>query len=113
MNLRRNLKKGETVFSQRSPSDYTFIINSGSVQIIETTPSNIKKTNEIFLEMRLIDGQPHPAAVKALSKNKFTVLTQECFNSLKDLNLQALMLLLKVLTARVQEVFRLANLQNP
>ena len=63
--------------------------------------------------MGLIDGQPRSATVKALNRSKVTVLIQECFNSLEDFNPQALMPLLKVLTARVREAFRLANLQNP
>ena len=118
MNFRRNLKKGETVFSQGSPSDCAFIINSGAIEIIETTHEGQKvigqlSENEIFGEMGLIDGKPRSATVKALRKSKVTVLSQECFNSLEDLNPQALMPLLKVLTARVRETFSLANLQNP
>ena len=112
-------KKGEEIIKEGMLSDCAYIIDSGKVEVSKILQNGEKqiisllKENDIFGEMGLIDGKPRSATVKALSKSKVTVLTQECFNSLEDLNPQALMPLLKVLTARVREAFRLANLQNP
>lgn len=110
---------GDVVFKAGSPSDCAYLIEAGTFEVFCLNGQGDKQVigvldqDDIFGEMGLIDGQPRSATVKALSKSKVTVLTQECFNSLEDLNPQALMPLLKVLTARVREAFRLANLQNP
>ena len=107
------------VFKAGSPSDCAYLIEAGTFEVFYLDKHGDKQVigvldqDDIFGEMGLIDGKPRSATVKALSKSKVTVLSQECFNSLEDLNPQALMPLLKVLTARVREAFSLANLQNP
>jgi CRP-like cAMP-binding protein len=87
MNFIRNLKKGETVFSQGSPSDCAFIINSGAIEIIETTHEGQKvigqlSENEIFGEMGLINGKPRSAIAAALEDSVVFIMTQISFDKL-------------------------------
>jgi len=63
--------------------------------------------------MEIIDGQPRSATVTALEKSKVSLITQECFHSMKTTNPEALMPLLRVLSARIRDSFKLLNTQNP
>jgi CRP/FNR family transcriptional regulator, cyclic AMP receptor protein len=115
MNLRRKLKKGETIFSQGSPSDCAFIINSGSVEIIENTSKGQKvigqlTENEIFGEMGLIDGKPRSATVRALEDSVVFIMTQVSFDKLAREKPEALLPILKVLSGRLRETM---NLMRP
>ena len=117
--ITKKFKKYDCIFKEGTMGDSAYMIDSGKVGIISGTDKNgqrrvvaLLRKNDIFGEMGLIDGKPRSATVKALSKNKVTVLSQDCFNTLEDINPKALMPLLKVLTTRVREAFRLANLEN-
>ncbi|MGK0179776.1 MAG: CRP-like cAMP-binding protein [Nitrospinales bacterium] len=115
MNLRRNLKKGETIFSQGSQSDCAFIINSGSVEIIENTLKGQKvigqlTENEIFGEMGLIDGRPRSATARALEDSVVFKMTQVSFDKLAREKPEALLPILKVLSSRLRETM---NLMRP
>lgn len=108
MNLRRNFKKGGTIFHQGTPSDCAFIISSGSVEISEDTLEGEKvigrlTENEIFGEMGLIDGQPRSATARALEDSVLYVMTRKSFNLLAKENPEALLPILKVLTSRLRE----------
>ena len=37
MTLKKSFKKGEVVFHEGNPSDYAYIIGSGSIEILEKT----------------------------------------------------------------------------
>ena len=115
MNLRRNFKKGETIFYQGTPSDCAFIISSGSVEISEDTLEREKvigrlTENEIFGEMGLIDGQPRSATARALEDSVVYVMTRNNFNLLAKENPEALLPILKVLTSRLRETMNFLKL---
>lgn len=115
MNLRRNLKKGETVFTQGSPSDCAFIIRSGSIEIIENTREGQKvigqlTENEIFGEMGLIDGRPRSATARAIEDSVVFIMTQISFDKLAREKPEALLPILKVLSGRLRETM---NLMRP
>ncbi len=117
MNLRRNLKKGETVFAQGSPSDCAFIISSGSVEIIENTLEGQKvigqlTENEIFGEMGLIDGKPRSATAVALEDSVVFIMTQISFDKLAREKPEALLPILKVLSGRLRETMNLMRPSN-
>lgn len=118
MNVRRNLKKGETVFSQGSPSDCAFIISSGSVEIIENTLEGQKvigrlTENEIFGEMGLIDGKPRSATVRALEDSVVFIMTQVNFDKLAREKPEALLPILKVLSSRLRETMNFMRPRHP
>jgi CRP/FNR family transcriptional regulator, cyclic AMP receptor protein len=118
MNLRRNLKKGETVFSQGSTSDCAFIISSGSVEIIENTLEGQKvigqlTENEIFGEMGLIDGKPRSATARALEDSVVYIMTQVNFDKLARERPEALLPILKVLSGRLRETMNFMRPQYP
>jgi CRP-like cAMP-binding protein len=111
MNHRRNLTKGETVFSQGNPSDCAFIIISGSVGIIENTLEGQKlikrlNENEIFGEMGLIHGRPRSATARALEDSVVFRMTQINFDKLAKEKPEVLLPILKVLTSRLRETMK-------
>jgi CRP-like cAMP-binding protein len=111
MNHRRNLTKGETVFSQGNPSDCAFIIISGSVGIIENTLKGQKlikrlNENEIFGEMGLIHGRPRSATARALEDSVVFRMTQINFDKLAKEKPEVLLPILKVLTSRLRETMK-------
>ena len=63
--------------------------------------------------MGIIDNQPRSATVTALGKSKVTLITQGCFQSLEKHNPEALMPLLRVLTARIRDTFKLSGVNYP
>jgi len=108
MNLRKNLKKGEIIFHEGNPSDYAYIIGTGSIEIFETTPGGQKVLgilgdNEIFGEMGLIDGLPRSATARAREDSVVYILTPETFDNLVHKNPEALLPIMKILTSRLRE----------
>lgn len=111
-------KTGETVFEAGSPSDCAFLIEEGKFEVSKIINGQrqvlgLLQEKDIFGEMGIIDSQPRSATVTALEKSKVSIITQECFHSLKKTNPQALMPLLRVLSARIRDTFKLSNFQNP
>ena len=108
MNLRKNLKKGEVIFHEGSPSDCAYIIGSGSIEILESSPGGQKvlgilEDNEIFGEMGLIDRYPRSATARALKDSVVYMLTPETFESLIQKNPESLLPIIKILTSRLRE----------
>lgn len=109
MSLTQSIKKGETIFKEGSFSECAFIIESGRVEISETDTDGEKKIlgilteNDIFGEMGLIDNMPRSATATAIEDTVISVLTRESFETLSKQNPDALMPLLKVLSARLRE----------
>ena len=108
MNLRKNLKKGEVIFHEGNPSDCAYIIGSGSIEILESSPGGQKvlgilEDNEIFGEMGLIDGLPRSATARALKDSVVYILTPETFDNLIHKNPESLLPIMKILTCRLRE----------
>ena len=111
-------ESGEVVFEAGSPSDSAYLVEKGKFEVSRLCNEQkqvigILKEKDIFGEMGIIDGQPRSATVTALEKSKVSLITQECFHSMKTTNPEALMPLLRVLSARIRDSFKLLNTQNP
>jgi len=111
-------KSGEVVFEAGSLSDCAYLVEEGKFEVSRLCNGRkqvigILKEKDIFGEMGMIDGQPRSATVTALEKSRVSLITQECFNSMEMTNPEALMPLLRVLTARIRDSFKLLNRQNP
>ncbi len=108
MSLKKYLQKGEVIFHEGNPSDYAYIVQSGSIEIIERTSEGQKVLgvlgkNEIFGEMGLIDGLPRSATARAREDSLVYVLTPRTFESLVQANPEALLPIMKILTNRLRE----------
>jgi len=108
MTLKKSFKKGEVVFHEGNPSDYAYIIGSGSIEILEKTLGGQKilgvlNDNEIFGEMGLIDGLPRSATARAREETVVYTLTPETFDSLVHKNPESLLPIMKILTCRLRE----------
>ncbi len=108
MSLKKCFKKGEVIFHEGNPSDYAYIIGSGSIEIFENTAGGQKilgilDNNEIFGEMGLIDGLPRSATARAREDTVVYTLTPETFDSLIHNNPESLLPIMKILTCRLRE----------
>ncbi len=105
---------GEIVFEEGSSSDCAYLVESGKFEVSRTLNGQkqvmgILKEKDIFGEMGIIDGQPRSATITALEKSEVSQITQECFHSMERTNPEALVPLLRVLSARIRDSFRLAK----
>ncbi len=111
-------ESGEVVFEAGSPSDSAYLVEEGKFEVSRISNGRkhvigILKVKDIFGEMGIIDNQPRSATVTAMEKSKVSLITQECFHSMEMTNPEALMPLLRVLSARIRDSFKLLNPQNP
>ena len=111
-------ESGEVVFEAGSPSDSAYLVEKGKFEVSRLCNGQkqvigILKEKDIFGEMGIIDNQPRSATVTAMEKSKVSLVTQECFHSMEMTNPEALMPLLRVLSARIRDSFKLLNTQNP
>jgi CRP/FNR family transcriptional regulator, cyclic AMP receptor protein len=109
---------GDIVFEEGSMSDCAYLIEEGQFEASILSHGQKKilgilKEKDIFGEMGIIDNQPRSATVTALGKSKVTLITQGCFQSLEKHNPEALMPLLRVLTARIRDTFKLSGVNYP
>ena len=86
---------------------------SPAIAPISLNPEKSGSTEKIPREMGIIDNQPRSATVTAMEKSKVSLITQECFHSMEMTNPEALMPLLRVLSARIRDSLKLLNPQNP
>ncbi len=112
-----NFNLGEVVFEEDSPSDCAYLVEKGKFEVSRSHNGKkqiigILKEKDIFGEMGLIDGQPRSATVTALEKSQVSLITQECFNSMERTNPEALMPLLRVLSARIRDSYKLSNMKS-
>ena len=111
-------ESGEVVFEAGSPSDSAYLVEEGKFEVSRLCNGQkqvigILREKDIFGEMGIIDNQPRSATVTAIEKSKVSLITQECFHSMEMTNPEALMPLLRVLSARIRDSFKLLNPQNP
>ena len=64
---------GETIFAEGDPSDYAYLIWSGDVEILKSTPKGdnrlaILGKDEFLGEMGVIDEQPRSATARASAR---------------------------------------------
>ncbi|MBT3509189.1 MAG: cyclic nucleotide-binding domain-containing protein [Nitrospina sp.] len=112
-----NFNSGEVVFEEGSDSNCAYLVEEGKFEVSrihngKKLVMGILKAKDIFGEMGIIDNQPRSATVISLEKSKVSLITQECFHSLEQTNPQALMPLLRVLSARIRDTFKLSKMQH-
>jgi len=108
---------GEVVFEENSQSDCAYLIEKGKFEVSRMCNGQKKfigilKEKEIFGEMGLIDDKPRSATVTAIENSKVSVISKDCFRSLERVNPESLMPLLRVLSGRIRETYKLSNHNN-
>ena len=112
-----HFKPGEVVFDEDSNSDCAYLIVEGKFEVSRTSNGQKKvigilKAKDVFGEMGLIDGQPRSATVTALDESEVSVITQDCFHTMERTNPEALVPLLRVLSARIRNSYKLLNMKS-
>lgn len=82
VNIRREFKAGERIFSQGDPGDCAFIIEAGRVQISiqkngQEFPVSILGEGEIFGEMAILDGLARSASATAMDGARVCVISRD------------------------------------
>jgi len=108
---------GEVVFEEGSASDCAYLVEGGKFEVSRIHQGQKQilgtvKEKEIFGEMGLIDGQPRSATITAIEKSSVSQITQDCFNSMERTSSEALIPLLRVLTARIRDSYKLATMSQ-
>ena len=112
-----HFKPGEVVFDEDSNSDCAYLIVEGKFEVSRTSNGQKKvigilKAKDVFGEMGLIDSQPRSATVTALDESEVSVITQDCFHTMEITNPEALVPLLRVLSARIRNSYKLLNMKS-
>jgi len=112
-----HFKAGEVVFEEDSSSDCAYLVETGKFEVSKIYKGRkhvigFLKAKDIFGEMGLIDGQPRSATVTSLEDSEVSVITQECFNNIETTNPEALVPLLRVLSARIRNSYKLPNIKS-
>jgi len=110
-------KAGDVVFEEDSTSDCAYLVETGKFEVSKIYNGQkhvigFLKAKDIFGEMGLIDGQPRSATVTALEESEVSVITQECFHTMERTNPEALVPLLRVLSARIRDSYKLQNIKS-
>lgn len=83
-----NYKKGEIIFEENTNADAFYIINKGEVEILKKGNTDrdeilaIKKNQDVFGEMAVIDDLPRSATIKAKTNVELLRLSKDIFNEL-------------------------------
>ncbi len=83
-----NYKKGEIIFEENTNADAFYIINKGEVEILKKGNTDkeeilaIKKCQDVFGEMAVIDDLPRSATIKAKTNVELLKLSKDIFNEL-------------------------------
>ena len=108
-------KKGGAIIHEGEIGDCAFILESGAAEVYKSLPSGEQQflgalgQGDIFGELRLIDGLPRSANVRALGSCRVRKLTQGTFELLVKHNPKALMPILKILVNRLRHTLRLLD----
>jgi CRP/FNR family transcriptional regulator, cyclic AMP receptor protein len=86
----RHLPKGSMVFFQGDPGEALYIVLSGSISIILTSPDgrelviNKVRSGDFFGELSIITGQPHSASAITREKSELIIIPAVPFLELLD-----------------------------
>ena len=108
----RKYAKGEIIFSENSPCDGMYIIDSGRVRVFKTMDDGKKKTEidlcilgqkAMFGEMGMIDESPRSATVQTLEPTVCTVITKQIFEDQLSKIPAWMVNMIKILVSRLRE----------
>jgi len=106
---RRRYARGEVVFLRDDPGDSLFIVKSGVIRIVLTSPEGkeitlaVRGPGDFFGELALLDGEPRSADAVAQGPAELLLLEREDFLALVDDRPSVAVALLKVLSKRLRQ----------
>jgi len=106
---RRRYARGEVVFLRDDPGDSLFIVKSGVIRIVLTSPEGkeitlaVRGPGDFFGELPLLDGEPRSADAVAQEPVELLLLEREDFLALVDDRPSVAVALLKVLSKRLRQ----------
>jgi len=109
----RRFASGETLFLEGEPCEGQYVIASGSVRIVKTTPSGrqillaIERAPGTVAEVPIFDGGPYPATVVAAEDTTTLLIFRKEFQALCLRNPQVSLKLLAVTGRRLRGLVNL------
>jgi signal transduction histidine kinase/predicted CoA-binding protein len=99
------LNAGEELFSEGSPGDKVYIIESGLLDVIKSSGKQAiliatRGSGHVIGEMALLDDAPRNATVRAKTESKLLVINQEQFEELLETSPTASRVLLNTVLSR-------------
>ncbi len=109
--LLRHVPAGELVFSEGTPGDALYLIDSGQVEIVsqERREGSVLarlSANEFFGEMALLTGKPRSTAARAATHTNLWVLYRSDFDDLVNRHPSISLALSRALSERLSEMDR-------
>ncbi len=112
---RRRYARGQTIFMRGDPGTSLYIIESGIVKIIVTSPEgkalivNVLGAGEFFGELALLDGEPRSADAQAQEHCQLLLLPRDAFLKFLRAHIEAAIKLLAVVSRRLRQDVQLAQ----
>ena len=108
----KKFAKGDIIFSENSPCDGMYIIDSGRVRVFKTMGTGADKKEidlcilgqkAMFGEMGMIDESPRSASVQALETVACTVITKQIFEDQLGKIPPWMVNMIRILVSRLRE----------
>ena len=112
-------RKYDLIFTEGSPGDCAYIIESGKIGIYREDSSGnrflVRKLskNDLFGEMSLIDKYPRSATAIALKNTRCMIIERSRFDYLTKFNPQFMVRLIKSLTEKLRTTIAKLNKAQP
>jgi CRP-like cAMP-binding protein len=113
----RELREGETLFSEGSSDDRLYIIIEGKMCVAkrmgggDESVLHMLRDGDLAGELAFIDSAPHAVTVRALAKTRVLILERGKFESLLETNPKVLYDVMRSIIRRVHATLKRMNLQ--
>lgn len=104
----QRIEKGEFLFFQSDPSEFAYIVRSGEVSIVLSSPDgrdmviNRMRSGDIFGELGVLTTQPRSTSAMARAESEILVIPSESFLCLVDAEPSLARSILKITAERLQ-----------
>jgi CRP/FNR family cyclic AMP-dependent transcriptional regulator len=104
----RHIKNGEILFFQSDPSEFAYIVRSGNISIVLSSPDgrdmviNEMRPGDIFGELGILTKQPRSTSAVARTDSDVLVIPREAFLRVIDSEPQLARLILEITASRLQ-----------
>lgn len=114
----RAYRKNQIIFLEEETGNYMYLVLSGKVKVAKAgaggkeTILAIHRAGDFFGEMSLLDGKTAPATVSAMEDSKIISVSGTDFHRYLLHNEKVMLQIIKVLCARLREVWQTQSLNS-
>ena len=114
----RSYRRNQVIFLEEETGNYMYLVLSGKVKVAKSAASGketllaIHRPGDFFGEMSLLDGQTAPATVSAIEDAKIISVSSTDFHKYLLHNEKVLLQIIKVLCARLRQVWQTQSMSS-